>query len=163
MDELHGARVTLRPWTEDDFPALLAIASTPEVARWWGSWSPEDDAAEDVRTYVVVAQEQVVGIVQWHEETEPDYRHAGMDIFLDPAVHGRGYGTDALRTMARWLISARGHHRLTIDPAAANTRAIAVYHRIGFRPVGVMRRYERGPDGVWRDGLLMDLLADELT
>jgi len=24
-----------------------------------------------------------------------------------------------------------------------------------------MRRYERAPDGTWRDGLLMDLLADE--
>ena len=26
-----------------------------------------------------------------------------------------------------------------------------------------MRRYERGRDGTWHDGLLMDLLADELT
>jgi aminoglycoside 6'-N-acetyltransferase len=25
-----------------------------------------------------------------------------------------------------------------------------------------MRRYERDPDGGWRDGLLMDLLAEEL-
>lgn len=33
---------------------------------------------------------------------------------------------------------------------------------VGFRPVGVMRRYERGADGDWHDGLLMDLLADEL-
>jgi aminoglycoside 6'-N-acetyltransferase len=28
--------------------------------------------------------------------------------------------------------------------------------------VGIMRQYERGPDGTWHDGLLMDLLADEL-
>jgi aminoglycoside 6'-N-acetyltransferase len=27
----------------------------------------------------------------------------------------------------------------------------------------VMRQYERSPEGEWRDGLLMDLLADELT
>ncbi|TMK64523.1 MAG: GNAT family N-acetyltransferase, partial [Actinobacteria bacterium] len=26
---------------------------------------------------------------------------------------------------------------------------------------GVMRRYWRDPDGTWRDGLLMDMLADE--
>src|SRR5215210_7030084 len=31
----------------------------------------------------------------------------------------------------------------------------------GFLQVGVMRRYERGPDGEWHDGLLMDLLAEE--
>jgi aminoglycoside 6'-N-acetyltransferase len=29
--------------------------------------------------------------------------------------------------------------------------------------VGIMRLYERGPDGTWHDGLLMDLLRDELT
>ena len=34
---------------------------------------------------------------------------------------------------------------------------------IGFRPIGVQRRYERGPDGTFHDGLLLDLLRDELT
>jgi len=75
---------------------------------------------------------------------------------------GAGHGVDALRTLARHLIDERGHHRLTIDPSAANERAIRAYAKVGFRPVGTMRRYERGPDGTFHDGLLMDLLADEL-
>ena len=57
----------------------------------------------------------------------------------------------------------RGHHRLTIDPAASNDRAIGVYERVGFRRVGVMRNYERGQGGAFHDGLLMDMLAGELT
>jgi aminoglycoside 6'-N-acetyltransferase len=65
--------------------------------------------------------------------------------------------------LARWLIDDRGHHRLVIDPRADNARAIASYTKVGFRPVGVLRRYDRGRDGVLRDGLLMDLLADELV
>jgi aminoglycoside 6'-N-acetyltransferase len=93
--------------------------------------------------------------------TDPDYRHASIDLFLATAVHGRGYGTDALRTLARYLFEERGHHRLTIDPAAANERAIRAYRAVGFRPVGLMRDYERGPDGTWHDSLLMDLLAGE--
>jgi aminoglycoside 6'-N-acetyltransferase len=62
------------------------------------------------------------------------------------------------------LIDERGHHRNTIDPAADNAAAIRAYEKAGFKPVGVMRRYERdtGGDG-WHDGLLMELLADELT
>ncbi|CCH16861.1 hypothetical protein MILUP08_41778 [Micromonospora lupini str. Lupac 08] len=32
-----------------------------------------------------------------------------------------------------------------------------------FRPVGIMRRYQRGEDGRWHDALLIDLLADDLT
>ena len=85
-----------------------------------------------------------------------------MDIFLAPEHHGAGLGPAALRLVARWLIDERGHHRITIDPACANARAIRAYESIGFRPVGVMRSYERGPDGAWHDGLLMDLLAHEL-
>jgi aminoglycoside 6'-N-acetyltransferase len=67
-----------------------------------------------------------------------------------------------VRTLARQLFDEVGHHRLIIDPAAANERAIRCYERVGFRPVGVMRDYERGPDGSWHDGLVMDLLAGEL-
>jgi aminoglycoside 6'-N-acetyltransferase len=55
----------------------------------------------------------------------------------------------------------RGHHRLTIDPAADNQAAIRAYKKIGFISVGVMRSYERGPNGTWHDGLLMEMLADE--
>ena len=34
---------------------------------------------------------------------------------------------------------------------------------LGFLPVGVLRAYERGPDGTFHDGLLMDLLRDEVV
>lgn len=67
-----------------------------------------------------------------------------------------------MRTLARYLIDERGHHRLTIDPAADNAPAIRAYEKVGFRAVGVMREHWRSPDGTWRDGLLMDLLAREL-
>lgn len=49
-----------------------------------------------------------------------------------------------------------------IDPRTDNERAIRAYERVGFPPVGVMCRYERGPEGAWHDGLLMDLLRGEL-
>jgi aminoglycoside 6'-N-acetyltransferase len=69
--------------------------------------------------------------------------------------------------LATYLIDDFGHHRLTIDPAAANTAAntaaIHCYTKVGFRPVGLMRRYERGSDDTRHDGLLMDLLATELN
>ncbi|HJW22036.1 MAG TPA: GNAT family protein, partial [Candidatus Limnocylindrales bacterium] len=105
----------------------------------------------------------VVGSIQFVEETAPGYRHAGIDLFLDRDHHGRGLGPEAIRVVARYLFDVRGHHRLTIDPSAANERAIRAYERVGFRRVGTMRRYERGSDGTWHDGLLLDLLAGELS
>ena len=72
-------------------------------------------------------------------------------------------GTEAVELLARYLFFECGHHRITIDPAAHNERAIRSYAKVGFRPVGVMRQYERGPGGQFHDGLLMDLLRGELT
>ncbi len=158
----------LRELTEADVPRLVELGADPEVSRWWPGLTHED-VLEKVRgeeagatSFGVVADGELAGLIQHWEEDEPDYRHAGIDLFLGAPYHGRGLGTDAVRTMARYLISDRGHHRLTIDPAAQNERAIRSYEKVGFRRVGILRQYERDPDGGWRDGLLMDLLASEL-
>jgi aminoglycoside 6'-N-acetyltransferase len=163
--ELRGERVVLRPMTEADRPALEAIVADPAVGEYWGDDTvalevPGGD--EPVHQWVILVDGLVAGYVQAYEELDPQYTYAGMDIFLAPAYHGRGLGPEVLRTVARWLIDVRGHHRLVIDPRADNARAIAAYERIGFRRVGILRRYDRGRDGVLRDGLLLDLLADEL-
>lgn len=168
MTVLVGALVRLRRAEAGDVPELARIRATPEVyARWRGG---DDMAAtvakqlEDpsVEAYAIEVDGRVVGLIESYEHEDPDYRHAGIDIYVDPAVHGRGIGTDAVRTLARHLFHDVGHHRLVIDPAADNEIAIRTYAKVGFRPVGVMRRYERGPDGTFHDALLMDLLADEL-
>jgi aminoglycoside 6'-N-acetyltransferase len=162
---LRGERVTLRPVADADRARLREILAEPEVARWWALSSAISNTGEPDDTEVELAIElgdELVGAIQYAEEEDPDYRHAGIDIYLTTAVHGEGVGPDAIRTLARYLFEERGHHRLTIDPAAVNARAIAAYAKVGFRPVGIMRRYERGPDGSWHDGLLMDLLREEL-
>lgn len=164
--ELQGAKVLLQPVGPAHVPALKAILSTPEVRRWWGDEGSKPgwpfDHPPSIR-FSVLVDGQVRGMVQYLEEDEPAYRHASIDVFLDPAVHGRGVGRDAVATLARHLVRDRGHHRITIDPAADNTAAIRCYSAVGFRPVGVMRRYERDVDGEgWHDSLLMDLLAEEL-
>jgi RimJ/RimL family protein N-acetyltransferase len=70
-------------------------------------------AAEHVPTrFAVLVEGAVRGMVQYSEGDEPDYRHASIDIFLDPAIHGRGVGRDTVATLARYLTHDRGHHRL---------------------------------------------------
>jgi aminoglycoside 6'-N-acetyltransferase len=131
--------------------------------QWWQE--PEDgwlDEEPDMSKRAVLLDDAPIGYVQWYEESDPMYRHASIDLFLDPAHHGRGLGTEVVRRVATHLIDEGGHHRLTIDPEAANEAAIACYSKVGFRPVGVMRRYQRDRFGVWKDGLMMELLADEL-
>ncbi|MEV0269877.1 GNAT family protein [Hamadaea sp. NPDC050747] len=161
--ELRGDKVVLRQSSAQDAAELVRIRDTPEVLEQWGPTNFAEDLADtDVEWWTVRFGERIVGAVQWYEHDDPDFHHAGMDIFLDPAVHGQGLGTDTVRTMARHLVTTLGFHRLVIDPAAANAAAIACYTKAGFKPVGVMREYWRDPQGVWQDGLLMDLLAAEL-
>lgn len=166
LPRLDGTRVALRPLEDGDLDALVAIVESEGVREWWGADASRDAAREDLRNhgaaFAIEVGGEVAGWLGVTEELTPDYRSAAMDIVLAPGFQGAGLGPEALRLAARWLIDERGHHRLTIDPAAANERAIGAYASLGFKPVGIMRRYERGPDGEWRDGLLMDLLAHEL-
>ncbi len=166
--ELHGERVVLRTLLAGDASRLAELAAHPEVARWY------PDVDEDYLLkkaagkpnqgfFAVLHEGEAVGFAQYHEEIAPEYRHAGIDLFLGAPYQNRGLGTDTVRTIARHLVHDRGHHRLTIDPVAHNERAIRTYEKIGFRRVGIMREYQRDPDGTWRDGLLLDLLAGELT
>ena len=169
MPPLIGSLVRLEPATAEHVPALAAIRRTPQVFEFWRGGNDlvaavHEDLQEPGSTaYVIVFTGRVVGWIQWSAEDDPDYRYASIDIYLDPTVHGRGLGADAVRTMARHLIDDHGHHRLEIDPAADNAAAIRCYSRAGFRRVGIRRNSERGNDGNWHDGLLMDLLATELT
>jgi RimJ/RimL family protein N-acetyltransferase len=160
---LNGVTVQLTPLTEDHVTELRRIRAAPEVRARWGELA-EEGPEDGVTCFAIIVDGAVRGLVQYGEEDDPDYRHASIDIYVDPAVHGRGICKDAVRTLARHLVDARGHHRIVIDPAADNLPAIRCYEAVGFKPVGVMRCYERDPDGGgWHDGLLMDLLSTELT
>ena len=153
--------LTLRALTPGDAPELLRIHREPAVAAWWGAPLPgfphEDPTAHRL---VIDFDGRVAGMIQFFEEEDPDYRHAMVDIFVDPDLHGRGIGTQALRLTVEHLIGERGHHRITIDPAAVNAAAIRTYEKAGFTAVGVMHAYERDHDGRgWHDGLLMEYVA----
>ena len=164
MSDADEQRLRLRPLVPEDADELRRIHRAPEVARWWDQ--PEDDfpfdEPESTRLTIEVGG-AVAGLIQYWEEDEPRYRHAAIDLFLDPSLHGRGIGTEAVRRVVRLLIDERGHHRITIDPASANVAAIRAYEKVGFRRVGVMRQYERDAGGNdWHDGVLMEVVADEV-
>ncbi len=166
---LRGERVALRTVTEGDVDRLVAILQEPAVEARWGH--PGGDLETDVRrdflgldtAFAIDVDGEVVGAIQYDENDTPMYKSAGIDLFVTTPRQGQGLGTDTVRTMARYLIEERRHHRLTIDPAADNAAAIRCYEKVGFRSVGVLRRYEQGPDGTWHDGLFMELLAEDLV
>ena len=169
MTTIVGARVVLRSVRPDDLVALAEILATPEVARWWPAYDlarvereflvPDDNE----RIYAIESAGKLIGAILATEEADPEFRHAAIDLFLDPDVHGQGLGPDAIRALATHLIDVDGHHRLTIDPAADNGAAIRAYEKVGFRRVGRLRHYQQMPGGLWIDGMLMEMLAEDLV
>ena len=159
----------MRPGRDADVAPLRLIRNEPGVIRWWNAPEPGDVEAQvhgtdpDVASLTIEVDGEVAGLIQYGQESAPEYRHANIDIYLGAAFQGRGIGALAVWLLARYLFDQAGHHRITIDPEAANERAIRCYGRVGFRPVGVLRRYQRLDDGTWADGMLMDLLAGELV
>ena len=154
-----GDEVVLRPLRADDAPAVSHILAEPEVSRWWLRQTWERIVEEGSVSFAIEVDGEVAGVIQYVEELDPDYLSASVDLFVGAGLQERGIGRRALRAMVDFLVAEHGHHRITVDPAADNARAIHVYEALGFQPVGVMRAYERGDDGVWHDGLLMEYIV----
>lgn len=55
-------------------------------------------------------------------------------MFVDPALHGQGYGRRLHDVMVNWLFE-QGHTRLDLG-TMPNSRAEAFYRRAGWRPTG---------------------------
>ncbi len=134
---LPVTRVLLVPVAAEHVPELRRVLATPEVwARWRDEaaspqWPFDDPSAT---RFAVLVEGAVRGMVQYGEEDEPDYRHASIDIFLDPAIHGRGVGRDTVATLARYLMHDRGHHRLVIDPGGRQRAGHPLLHGGGLPP-----------------------------
>ena len=146
---------------------LPTILEEPEVARWWGPPPPEGVAEAwlerdaDDGVFAIVLDGRVVGSIQYAEENDADYRHAGIDLFLTTDVRARASGRThpdgrAVPLRRPWAPPAddrSGGRERAGDLCLPAGRIPADRHHAGVR---------RGPDGTLHDGLLMDLLADEL-
>jgi aminoglycoside 6'-N-acetyltransferase len=162
MEELRGERVVMVPADPDNARRLRELRTDPEIARWWDP-PPEDwplGGEPGLEVLAILVEGEPAGAIQFWEEADPDSRFADVDIFLGPDHQGRGLGTEAMRLIVRHLIEDRGHHRVTLSTAVDNGRAIHVYEKVGFRPVGVTRKSSRNVfSGEWQDELLMEYVV----
>ena len=97
----------LRPLREDDVEQVAEIQAEPGVARWWGPPNEAElrrqaDGSDDEKALAIEREGDLVGLIQYHEENEPNFRHAGIDVFLAERVQGQTLGPDAVRTLARY-------------------------------------------------------------
>ena len=135
-ETIAGENVTLRPTSRDDLELLAGWSADPSFVTWWGGkpktrvevatkYLNEDPTR---KAFVVLADGEPVGFMQAWSDEPPD---GGIDIVLKPDAQGKGFGTDAARTLAKHL-RANGWRKITVDPVSQNYRAIKSFEKAGF-------------------------------
>lgn len=163
--------VEIRPGTEDDLPAIVAIlnytiansdatftsepATVPERRGWFGRFSPTGPH----RLLVARRGNQVLG----YAASQPYRDHEGfretveLSIALDVSSRGQGIGTALYRTLFECLASEPVHVALA-GIVMPNDASVALHRKLGFAEVGIFHEYGikngRYLSSLWMERLL---------
>jgi RimJ/RimL family protein N-acetyltransferase len=170
-----GDHVGLRPAAEEDLLLLEKLtwdpAATGEFAQfgwfdlrqWRRGWIENKLIGDDGGVLMVVRGAERLGLVDWRRQpSTPGAYYWEIGMALLPEARGHGYGTQALRLLARYLFAHTTAHRLEATTEAGNVAARRMVEKAGFTQEGVMR--EVGwRDGAWRDAIIHSLLRTDPT
>jgi RimJ/RimL family protein N-acetyltransferase len=144
---LSDGEIALRPFTEDDVPAITAACQDPEIPRWTRVPSPYTE--DDAREYVSRAEEGSFAIV----DTRTGELLGSIGIRpLDDAIgqigywvrreaRGRGVATRALRLLSEWAFDKLELARLQLVTEPENVASQRVAENAGFQREGLLRAF----------------------
>ena len=162
---IFGQLVDLRPVRAADLALLRQWEHDPLIDSWMATTANTLDARESheqeferllrtPRVKLLAIQTKTTAVVGFLRLNDLDLaaRKATIRLFIAPDMHGQGYGTDALHTLAGFCFRELALHRIGLVVRADNARAIAVYTRLGFVREGCER------DAVWSEGRWVSFL-----
>jgi len=170
-----GELVRLRAMEPADAATLWRWNHDPDVVRWLSDGYGQSLAGTEKRLaerprnsygdvlygIEVRADGTLIGLVRLRD-AEPETGIAELDIYLGEKEYwGRGYATDAMRTMCRYGFAQMRLHKITLTVVVENDAAHHVYEKVGFVDEGRLRQVFRR-DGRWYDMYTMGLLDGEL-
>jgi ribosomal-protein-alanine N-acetyltransferase len=181
--ELRGPQLTLRLPAPEDGPALLALASDPEVTQWfsWGpytsveeplAWVAAQEAKREAGTqldFVIHDREHgPIGVTGLAELSVRD-RRAMVGTWLGRSHWGTGANAESKALIAHLAFAICGLERVGAYSNPENARSAAALERVGFTREGTLRSWHRHGDrqldvhvygllaGEWADGPLHDV------
>ncbi|MEW6619904.1 MAG: GNAT family protein [bacterium] len=108
----------------------------------------DDSAIYSGRCFIITVAHEGVGVVSYNQINQ-NRRETELDIWLrSESDCGKGYGSDALKTLCDYLHTTYGIESFILRPSARNQRAIAAYQRAGFKLLSLSsgkQRAEYGP------------------
>jgi len=171
-------RLVLRRETPEDLAAIWAYRGRPEVSHWLGTRPPTFEAFREryldpsraASKLVVLHDGALIGDLMirigdaWAQAEAAD-RAAGVEAELgwvfDPAFHGRGLATEAVRAAIGLCFGPLGLRRVTADCFAENEASWRLMERLGMRREAHEVRSSLHTTEGWLDGLRYALLAEE--
>jgi RimJ/RimL family protein N-acetyltransferase len=165
--KLEDEEVLLRPFGEDDIPAIVAACQDPEIPRWTGVPSPytEDDARAFLRqveeTAFAITDRRSGELIGAIGVREVDQANAQIGYWVKREARGRGVATRALGLVSRWALEELGAGRVQLFTEPGNVASQRVAEKAGFVREGVLRRY-LNIQGERRDGVIFSLLPEDL-
>ena len=173
---IETARLILREFRPEDWPAVLAYQSDPRYLRYyaWESRTPEA-VADFVAMFVGFQSETPRSKFQLAIEKKdggrlignagvrlaaPGARLADLGYELAPEEWGRGYATEAALALRDFAFATLGVHRLSASCVADNLGSARVLAKLGLRQEGHLRHTARYK-GRWWDELIFGMLEDE--
>jgi aminoglycoside 6'-N-acetyltransferase len=167
----------LRRFSAADADRFAAYRSVPDVARYqsWDApypleraqtmieWLGEHDPDEPGEWYQVAIAEReapdvLVGDCGFRPRVEEPLV-VDIGFTLGPAAQGRGYATEAVGELLRYLFQDRSKHKVCADCDTRNDPSWRLLERLGFSREGTLRGGYRDGDE-WSDEHLYGLLAD---
>lgn len=155
--ELRGRTLHLRLPRPDDAEALFALASDPDVTRWF-SWGPYVSAAEpaawieaqesrrergDQLDFVIVADGgRIAGVTGLSELVHRD-RRATVGTWLGKEFWGTGANAESKSLLVRLAFKTCGLDRLTAYSNPTNERSARALEKVGFTREGTLRSWHR--------------------
>ena len=137
--------VTLREITDGNREAVLALHVAPEQERFVGSVQGALGDAVEYRHAnpwyrAIYADDKPVGfvMVSWDVEPQPPEIIGPWflwKLLIDERHQGRGYGSEAVRQIAR-LVRAEGARELLTSYVPEDGGPAGFYKRLGFAPTG---------------------------
>ena len=106
------------------FGTTYAEAAQWDIARW-------EAQLIEFATFVAVVDDRDVGVVRGAAHESIHMREL-VSLWVAPTARRQGIGAQLIDSVAAWA-KATGATALVLDVVAANTSAIALYERTGFR------------------------------
>ncbi|WP_392900783.1 GNAT family N-acetyltransferase [Streptomyces sp. LN699] len=172
---LVGSQVVLREFDLADVDDVLAVIGDDRVTEWLSFDSRNrgeavamvegaaDRAQEEPRTeyYLAVTPHDDEGHVVGFARIALAGVQAGkLGYAIGADCWGRGYATDAARTLVSYAFTELGLHRVSAAIGPTNTASISVVKNLGFVEEGRLRDHVF-TGGAWRNSVLYSVLADE--